>query len=398
MDEQSFNAIEVVPSSWVHLEDTIEKCLWPDKNARKFIKKQTVPKNNWEKYTITVLLRTESYQNAIDFVKKKTKTDTDTSCSQLGRGKRKRKKNSVTDDYDSCSDYDSNLTPPPSITVHVNDVDLETNEFRESTNESNSRKKSDDQNGTKFIDPHRNNIMTTDHEAIENLNPNENRSTELFKDNSEYQRTNIEKNISQVQQSNIEEIMDISQPNNIIIENLSPIHADNHNILLILENVISIRRMLEQQNDFLIRMENKNDRGTALAATGINRKIAESIIPVRPFKKYNELIAFDEILNTNEEGKKQMETFFYLLGGASPRDEVKAGLEKIFSNRLAKKCSWLGRKGNFPINKLIVIDVLKNSTRRHFPYVTEKNFQDYVSVWFRHAVTRYEREKAKAAR
>lgn len=39
--------------------------------------------------------------------------------------------------------------------------------------------------------------MTTDHEAIENLNPNENRSTELFKDNSEYQRTNIEKNISQ---------------------------------------------------------------------------------------------------------------------------------------------------------------------------------------------------------
>lgn len=37
----------------------------------------------------------------------------------------------------------------------------------------------------------------TDHEAIENLNPNENRSTELFKDNSGYQRMNIEKNISQ---------------------------------------------------------------------------------------------------------------------------------------------------------------------------------------------------------
>ncbi|XP_067205230.1 uncharacterized protein [Linepithema humile] len=240
MDEQSSNAIEVVPSLWVHLEDTIEKCLWPDKNARKFIKKQTVPKNNWEKYTITVLLRTESYQNAIDFVKKKTKTDTDTSCSQLGRGKRKRKKNNVTDDYDSCSDYDSNLTPPSSITVHVNDVDLETNEFRESTNESDSRKKSDDQNGTKFIDPHRNNIMTTDHEAIENLNPNENRSTELFKDNSEYQRTNIEKNISQVQQSNIEEIMDISQPNNIIIENLSPIHAGNLVIFILVIYIILI--------------------------------------------------------------------------------------------------------------------------------------------------------------
>lgn len=50
MDEQSSDAIEVVPSSWVYLEDTIEKCLWPDKNARKFIKKQTVPKSNWENH------------------------------------------------------------------------------------------------------------------------------------------------------------------------------------------------------------------------------------------------------------------------------------------------------------------------------------------------------------
>lgn len=89
---------------------------------------------------------------------------------------------------------------------------------------------------------------------------------------------------------------------------------DNHNILLILENVISIRRMLEQQNDFLIRMENKNDRSTVLAATGgINRNIAEFIIPVRPFKKYNELIAFDEILNTDEEGKKQMVKYFTIM-------------------------------------------------------------------------------------
>lgn len=40
------------------------------------------------------------------------------------------------------------------------------------------------------------------------------------------------------------------------------------------------------------------------------------------------------------------ETFFYLLGGDSPQDQIKHSLEKMFSNKLAMKCSWKGQKGN----------------------------------------------------
>lgn len=54
------------------------------------------------------------------------------------------------------------------------------------------------------------------------------------------------------------------------------------------------------------------------------------------------------------------ETFFYLLGGNSPQDQIKHSLEKIFSNKLAMKCSWKGQKGNFAINSLLIIDIIKS--------------------------------------
>lgn len=56
------------------------------------------------------------------------------------------------------------------------------------------------------------------------------------------------------------------------------------------------------------------------------------------------------------------ETFFYLLGGDSPQDQIKHSLEKMFSNKLAMKCSWKGQKGNFAINSLLLIDIIKSKT------------------------------------
>ncbi|XP_071576689.1 uncharacterized protein [Temnothorax nylanderi] len=92
------------------------------------------------------------------------------------------------------------------------------------------------------------------------------------------------------------------------------------------------------------------------------------------------------------------ETFFYLLGGDSPQDQIKHSLEKMFSNKLAMKCSWKGQKGNFAISLLLIIDIIKNKTfyaaRKHYPILTDR--QNYVSAWLKYAKTRYDREQAKA--
>ncbi|XP_029159141.1 uncharacterized protein LOC114931327 [Nylanderia fulva] len=97
-------------------------------------------------------------------------------------------------------------------------------------------------------------------------------------------------------------------------------------------------------------------------------------------------------------GKKQLETFFYLLGGDSPQDQIKHSLEKMFSNKLAMKCSWKGQKGNFAINSLLLIDIIKKAVRKHYPMLTDRHYVNYVSAWLKYAKTRYDREQAKALR
>ncbi|CAL1678215.1 unnamed protein product [Lasius platythorax] len=126
IDNES-NAIEIVPTSWITITNDQIMCKWPEKNVRKCILKKEPPKDCWEKYIVQLILQTNSYEEALDVVHKKTRTDTDSSCSQLGRGKRKRKnkfqptinnkrqktaKNSSSDD-----DSNQQMTPPPSVTV-----------------------------------------------------------------------------------------------------------------------------------------------------------------------------------------------------------------------------------------------------------------------------------------
>lgn len=55
------------------------------------------------------------------------------------------------------------------------------------------------------------------------------------------------------------------------------------------------------------------------------------------------------------------ETIFYLCGGSTQRDMTVRSLQKIFHNKLAKKCSWYGRKNNFEIGKLKLIESLKGT-------------------------------------
>ncbi|XP_071560406.1 uncharacterized protein [Temnothorax nylanderi] len=140
-------------------------------------------------------------------------------------------------------------------------------------------------------------------------------------------------------------IINNSLARNIIFEDLAP---NSQNIIKILENTIAIKKLLEQQNKFLEQCFGTTpvvlDQPTAGPSNSNNNC---SIVPTRPFKKHRKLLQFDTSLKNNEDGKKQLEKFFYLLGGDSPQSQIKCSLEKIFTNKLAMKYSWTGRKGNF---------------------------------------------------
>ena len=84
----------------------------------------------------------------------------------------------------------------------------------------------------------------------------------------------------------------------------------------------------------------------------------------------------------------------FLLGGVTAKELIRRGLKNIFMDKLAMKCSWTGRKNNFAINNLKIIDLLKMAARKKFGAVTDSEFQSELALWFRQAKLRYDRSQA----
>ncbi|KAG5878241.1 hypothetical protein JTB14_023220 [Gonioctena quinquepunctata] len=88
----------------------------------------------------------------------------------------------------------------------------------------------------------------------------------------------------------------------------------------------------------------------------------------------------------------QQETLFFIGGGNFSNDLIKRGLIRMFSNKLARKFSWYGRKNNYPLHNLIVISTLKDAARKRFPNMSDSEFEKQTATWFRQATLRFSRE------
>ncbi|XP_063913269.1 uncharacterized protein LOC135129930 [Zophobas morio] len=116
---------------------------------------------------------------------------------------------------------------------------------------------------------------------------------------------------------------------------------------------------------------------------------------IQPFTKYRLLCEYEERLKSGEDARKELDNIFRLCGGNSTKENIKRGLRRIFDDKLARKCSWLGRKNNFQVSNLIIMDVLKNAVRKNFPLLTDKIFELTVSTWLRQANLRFTRKLEK---
>lgn len=48
-----------------------------------------------------------------------------------------------------------------------------------------------------------------------------------------------------------------------------------------------------------------------------------------------------------------------MTGGTTEKDAIKRALQKLFTNNLASKCSWIGAKNNFKLKDLNIIMCIK---------------------------------------
>nr|CAI5868152.1 unnamed protein product [Callosobruchus analis] len=114
-----------------------------------------------------------------------------------------------------------------------------------------------------------------------------------------------------------------------------------------------------------------------------------------PFKAYSDLSIYDEKLSESENMQNQLSNVFTVCGGATYKENIIRGLKKIFKDKLAKKCSWLGRKSNYAVGNLKCIDILRVAVRKNFPSLRDKEFETTVANWLRQASLRYRRQKSR---
>ncbi|KAF5271899.1 hypothetical protein FQR65_LT17527 [Abscondita terminalis] len=160
-------------------------------------------------------------------------------------------------------------------------------------------------------------------------------------------------------------------------------HSTESSILnLILSNVIALKTMLQQQNQVLCELR-----------AGKTNKVSTEfdLVPKKPFSKLSKLLTLDQELRSNDNVRHQVESDVYLLGGSHKKEHIKRGLKTFFSDRLATKCSWTGRKSNFCLKDTIITEILKQGVRKRFPQLTDADFQLEVSAWFRQATLRLSR-------
>lgn len=83
-----------------------------------------------------------------------------------------------------------------------------------------------------------------------------------------------------------------------------------------------------------------------------------------------------------------------MVGGDTPKEFVQRILKKLFTNKFASNCSWLGHRNNIQVSNLTMMSEIQSIIINKFgPLTNEKQIQEISSEWFRFAKQRATREK-----
>ncbi|XP_077273280.1 uncharacterized protein LOC143903512 isoform X2 [Temnothorax americanus] len=223
--------IEVVPTSWLQQKEDKIFCKWPKKNPRKYIRKNTQPDSSWEMFTVELLIQYDSYQDALNYTKKKSNSETETSCSQLGKGKRRKKhKNQDVSHHNSDSDHSHRMTPPPSITIP--DHDIQTDPCDELLHDKAVPSLPSQQ---------------LNNEGSDFNNKNGTSAAIVNEIDKEVQENNIAAVTTNTADESFVEVADIIEDS----------RTDSYVTSQILENVLATKKMVEQQNEFLKQLDSR---------------------------------------------------------------------------------------------------------------------------------------------
>ncbi|CAG9763748.1 unnamed protein product [Ceutorhynchus assimilis] len=132
---------------------------------------------------------------------------------------------------------------------------------------------------------------------------------------------------------------------------------------------------------YIISIDNRLKTINAEEGRVVADKVMENLNKNLPLTSTENVPEFDEMME-NEDFKNTYVQFIKRIGGRDFKDHVNRSLPKIFTNDLGKKCSYIGLRGNYKLQKFnfmrIFVDIImvQHSATLH---EVEKS----VGEWFR---------------
>ncbi|VEN57039.1 unnamed protein product [Callosobruchus maculatus] len=364
-DDEENHEVSVVPSKWLINKQDGTYCYWPSSNkARKYIKKASEPNSTWKQYPVDDLLdHPVSYKDAINYEKKVEESNSSGNEFQSHR-KKKPKQNNDFVEMESSSDSDIFIPPPPKLRKDNEFDAIEISSPVAKENESHNTSSDDTRSitSTELMPP----PPTLPIKASDFIT----------------ERTIVDIENAEIIFDNADTVPETQNWENIQISTKDHITVKLDQILKqTIENRILLERVIN-----CISNSGSCDTGPLHYDT----------VP-SPFKAYSDLLNYDEKLSESENMQNQLNSVFTVCGGATCKENIIRGLKKIFRDKLAKKCSWLGRKNNYAVGNLKTMHILRVAVRKNFPSLRDKEFETTVANWLRQASLRYRRQKSRGA-
>ncbi|KAM0727556.1 hypothetical protein ACS0PU_005805 [Formica fusca] len=160
--------------------------------------------------------------------------------------------------------------------------------------------------------------------------------------------------------------------------------------------IVTIKYDMRQALSLLDILVEKINKSTECASTKFSFGDAENRFPLQTIAQLAEV---EEILKVSDsQHNTEIRAYIKSIGGTCVDDAVKRTLYKTFSNKLAEKYNWEGRRGKEPLHKLELIKVIFRSILHNIPDSDQGKIQRRVMEWFRHSKAGHENEKKRTHR
>ncbi|XP_071574407.1 uncharacterized protein [Temnothorax nylanderi] len=408
------DGIQVVPTVWFESKDM---CKYPthyktDQIIRKAVEKEEVPSIRWTSHKVIRTFGKYSLENAYEKLEKALYTsDLDTEKE----GKEYRKKRAAKEYSPSWSESEeerhTNLPSNPHLSPKVKryrKVDNNDNE-----NIRNARTKDvtsrgvtrHDSDGSPTLSPKdsrsfsqdSSNINDSSCERKEKVISTYKGPTKNRQDINRHTETSqkVGQSIStQKSKKGAHERRELVLDNDNTNDQLSQATFEYH-LTRLTEEITDIKDDVEQRNALLDILVKRTDEEKKLQNPTCSFEDIEDLFPM---KTTFQVMEVEEILNDpNSQRANSIRAYVQSIGGSNVDDAVKRSLYKIFSNKLAGKYNWEGRRGKAPLHKLALMKLIFRSVLQNVPDSDQKKIQQRVMEWFRHSKARSENEEKRNA-